>query len=173
MRIEPEELKRLLDYAYIAHQEKSTRDPFRQEGKLPFVIHPVWCALTLLNDNRVPFADRQMGYQALLLHDVLEDTSAGLPDFISPEVAVLVKEMTYQTWEEEQAAVLKKSPLLKLMKLLDKTATMYDEGMKKGGDKKKREWKVLTAQLVQHVEKEYGNIRAVTLAKALLQNTDW
>lgn len=171
--MEDAEFKKLLDFAYTAHQEKSTRDPYRQDGKLPFVVHPLWCALTLLEDNRVPFAERKIGYQALLLHDVLEDTSAGLPDFISPEVAQLVQEMTYQTWEEEQAAVLTKSPLLKLMKLIDKTATMYDEAMSKGGDKKKREWKTLVEKLVVDVEAHYGHVRVVTLAKAILQDTNW
>ncbi len=173
MRVEDKEFKKLLDFAYIAHQEKSTRDPYRQDGKLPFIVHPIWCALTLLEDNRVPFEERKVGYQALLLHDVLEDTSAGLPDFISPEVAKLVQEMTYQTWEEEQAAVLTKSPLLKLMKLIDKTATMYDEAMRKGGDEKKRQWKALMEKLVKDVEAHYGNIRVITIAKAILQDTNW
>lgn len=171
--IEAKEFKRLLDFVYSAHQEHCTKKDFRQDGKVPFIVHPIWCAMILLNDTRVPYEERRIGYQALLLHDVLEDTSLKLPDWVEPEVAKLVEEMTYETWEEEKAIdINKKSPLVQLLKLCDKTASMYDENVRPD-PQKRHEWRELTRKLLKNVEQNYKNSRVVSVAKAILENTDW
>lgn len=170
-RIEPKNMKQLLDFIYGAHQEYNSRKDFRQDGKVPFIAHPIWCALTLLNDQRIPFEEREIGYQVLLLHDVLEDTSLEIPDFVDAKVLDLVREMTHGTWEEEQN-VEDKSDFIKLLKLCDKIASMYDETVREDPQRRK-EWKALTQSLLADVEKHYGNIRLVTLAKAVLDNSDW
>ncbi|MDP2918253.1 MAG: hypothetical protein Q8N68_02025 [bacterium] len=170
-KIEPQNLKRLLDFIYTAHQEHNTKNDFRQDGKIPFIAHPIWCALTLLNDQRIPFKERELGYQALLLHDILEDTSLELPDFVDHEVIELVKEMTHQSWEEEQN-IENKSHLIKLLKLCDKISSMYDETVK-DEPLRRKEWKILTKKLLDDVENHYGNIRLVTLSKAILEDSPW
>ncbi|MFA6304928.1 MAG: hypothetical protein WCV73_00370 [Patescibacteria group bacterium] len=169
--IKPTNLKQLLDLAYSAHQEHNTRKDFRQDGKVPFVVHPMWCALTLLNDQRIPFEERELGYQVLLLHDILEDTSLEIPDFVEPKVLECVKEMTHDSWEEEQN-ISDKSNFIKLLVLCDKIASMYDETVRNEPQRRK-EWKILTQKLLTDVEKHYGSIRLVTLAKAVLNETDW
>ncbi|HBH46154.1 MAG: hypothetical protein A2445_03630 [Candidatus Jacksonbacteria bacterium RIFOXYC2_FULL_44_29] len=170
-KIEPKNLKQLLDLAYSAHQEHNTRNDFRQNGKVPFAVHPIWCAMTLLNDQRIPFAERAIGYQALLLHDVLEDTNLGIPDYVDTQVIDLVKEMTHDSWEDEQK-IEGKSHLVKLLKLCDKIASMYDETLRDDAVYRK-EWKALTEKLLHDVENHYGSIRLVTLAKAVLNDTAW
>ncbi len=170
-KIEPRKLKQLLDFIYSAHQEHNTRQDFRQKGKVPFFVHPVWCAFTLLNDQRIPFAERELGYQVLLLHDIIEDTSLKLPDWVDPQVAGYVQQMTHETWEEEQD-VDEKTPFIKLLKLCDKIASVYDETVKDEGEKRK-EWKALVKKLLCDVEEYYGHIRLVALAKAVLNGTDW
>lgn len=169
--IKPTNLKRLLDLVYSAHQVHNTRKDFRQDGKVPFIVHPIWCALTLLNDQRIPFKERELGYQALLLHDILEDTSLDIPDYIEPKVIEYVKEMTHDSWEEEQN-IENKSNFIKLLKLCDKIASMYDETVWNEPQRRK-EWKALTQKLLDDVENHYGNIRLVTLAKAILNDSDW
>lgn len=170
-KIEPAKLKQLIDLAYSAHHEHNTRNDFRQNGQVPFIVHPLWCALILLNDQRIPFVERELGYQVLLLHDVLEDTSLEIPDYVDKKVLELVKEMTHKTWEEEQN-IENKSDFVKLLKLCDKVASMYDETVRQDPERRK-EWKTLTQKLLQAVERHYGNIRLVILAKAILDNTDW
>jgi len=165
-RIEPKKLKRLLDFVYSAHQEHNTRKDFRQDGKVPFIAHPIWCAFTLLNDQRVPFEEREIGYQVLLLHDVLEDTSLKIPADIDPKVLEYVQEMTHNTWMEEQD-IEGKSPFIKLLKLCDKVASLYDQTVSKE-PQKRREWRALTRKLLKDVEDHYGEIRLVRLAKAVL-----
>lgn len=168
-RIEPKNLKRLLDFVYSAHQEHNTRKDFRQNGKVPFIVHPIWCAFTLLNDQHIPFEEREIGYQILLLHDILEDTSLKIPRDIDPKVLEYVQEMTHNTWEEEQN-IDGKSPFVKLLKLCDKVASLYDETVNKE-PQKQREWKALTAKLLKDVEDHYGKIRLVTLARGVLKDT--
>lgn len=170
-KIEPKKLKRLLDLVYTAHQEHNIKNDFRQEGKVPFIAHPIWCALTLLNDQRIPFEERELGYQILLLHDILEDTSLVVPDFIDRKVLDCVREMSHDNWEEEQD-IENKSDFIKLLKLCDKIASMYDETVR-NESQRRREWKILTQKLLNDVENHYGNIRLVTLAKAVLKDTDW
>lgn len=169
--IEPKEFKRLLDFVYSAHQEHCVKKDFRQSGKVPFVVHPIWCAIILLNDTRVPYEERRIGYQALLLHDVLEDTSLRLPDWVEPEVAKLVEEMTHETWEEEKA-IDKKSSLVQLLKLCDKTASMYDENVRPD-PQRRHEWKELVQKLLKNVEPNYKDSRVVSVAKSILENTNW
>lgn len=171
MNIEAKEFKQLVDLAYKAHQEHNTRKDYRQDGKVPFVVHPLWCALTLLNDQRIPFEERYIGYQVLLLHDVLEDANIDIPDTVSEEVISLVKEMTHDSWEEEQD-ISHKSDFMKLLKLTDKIASMYDETVRPE-PVRRREWRELVEKLLYDVEKKYGNIRLVTLAKAVMNDTDW
>lgn len=170
-KIEPKNLKRLLDFVYRAHQEHNRRKDFRQGGKVPFMVHPVWCALTILNDQRIPFTERELGYQVLLLHDVLEDTSLEIPDYVDQKVLDCVKEMTHDNWEDEQK-IDDKSHFIKLLKLCDKVSSMYDENVREDAVRRK-EWKTLTQKLLVDVKNHYGNIRLVTLAKAVLNDTNW
>ena len=103
--------------------------------------------MVLLNDTRIPYEERRIGYQALLLHDVLEDTSLKLPEWVEPEVAKIVQEMTHETWEEE-IDIDKKSSLVQLLKLVDKTATMYDENMRPD-PQRRRNWRELIEKLLK------------------------
>jgi (p)ppGpp synthase/HD superfamily hydrolase len=171
MYIPANEFKRLVDVAYSAHQEHNTRKDYRQDGKVPFVVHPLWCALTMLNDQRIPFDERRIGYQVLLLHDVLEDTDMQVPDDVPEEVVSLVRDMTHASWDEEQD-IFAKTDFVKMLKLADKIASMYDETVRPD-PVRRRQWKELTERLAVDVEAHYGNIRLVTLAKAILADTEW
>lgn len=170
--IEPQEFKRLLDFIYSAHQEHLTKNAFRQDGRVPFVVHPLWCAMMLVNDTRIPDEERQQGFQALLLHDILEDTSLPIPDFVEPAVVELVQAMTHTSWEEEKD-IEGKSPLVLLLKLCDKMASMYDETVRQSVIGRRREWKELTQRLLNEAEKNYKESRITQIARAILDNTDW
>ena len=80
--------------------------------------------------------------------------------------------MTFENWEQEKSQLENKPIFIKLLKLADKIATMYDENVRPDSIKRK-EWKELTQKLLDDVENHYGNIRLVTLAKAILKDTDW
>lgn len=150
-----------------AHQEKTRpgAEAWRVFGsgeKNPYFTHPLWCAMMILLETKLPESIRIPGAYALLYHDVLEDTSATLPDHLPDEVKHLVKEMTYVGgFQEEKMKVPSKPPLVKLLKLYDKTATLYDRSPLNNIE---QEWKEYTYQLSQDVKKEYGALNITKIA---------
>ena len=78
-----DEMKETIRFAIDAHADHARTDDDRVrfwDMKTPYAVHPVWCAMTLLTETSLPELVRRTGYKALLLHDVLEDTTSGLPD---------------------------------------------------------------------------------------------
>ncbi len=159
-------------FAAQAHQEKvlptaKALRTFPSGEKTPYFAHPLWCAIMLWLDSALPESIRYPGAQALLFHDILEDTSEQLPDDTSDEVRHLVQEMTYSGgFAEEKYAVLEKPPLIQLLKLYDKTATLYDGDLKPG---RLQEWTEFMEKLIETVDREYGELNIVLLAKALIK----
>lgn len=169
--IKSEELKKYLDFAYSAYQENNiTNQAYRQDGKVPYIMHPLWCASMLIADTQVPYEQRELGFKALILHDILEDTSLELPDWVEPEVKSVVKELTFESFKQAMEKYPKKSPFIKLLLLYDKLSSMYENHV---GEPKRHEWKILVLNGIKEVEKEYGNIRIVQIGKAIAENTDW
>ena len=167
--------KRFIEYisfAAVAHQEKvlpaaKALRTFPSGEKTPYFMHSLWCANMLWLDSDLPESIRYPGAQALLFHDILEDTSASLPNDISYEVKYLVQEMTYKGgFNEEKTAVLTKPPIVQLLKLYDKTATLYDGDMKPG---RVYEWTEFMLKLINVVEREYGTLNIVLLARELIK----
>jgi len=171
--LEPDLVGKLFMFAHDAHTNHNLRgeDHVIRRGLYPYIIHPMWAAGTLVADPTLPKEERILGYQILVLHDVLEDTSIKLPEWVSEEVKSGVQALTHDNWEEEQDAVTHYTPFLKLLKLCDKIQTMYELAIV--DPKKAHEWKQLIERLVVDVEAHYGKTRVVVIAKALLEDTDW
>lgn len=177
--IKSEELKKYLDFAYSAYQENNlTNEVYRQEGKVPYIMHPLWCASMLIADTQIPWDQRELGFKALIMHDVLEDTLLELPEWIEPKVKEIVSELTFESFEQAKKEYADKSPFIKLLLLYDKLSSMYENhvGIHDGptkAEQKRRDWKKFTIVGIKEVEKAYGNIRIVQIGKAIVENTDW
>lgn len=171
--LEPDLAKNLFDFAHDAHTNHNLRgeDHIMRRRMYPYIVHPMWAAATLVADPKISKEERILGYQILVLHDVLEDTSVQLPDWVSEEVKKGVQSLTHNNWEEEQEAVTHYTPFLKLLKLCDKIQTMYELAVV--DPKKAHEWKQLIERLVVDVDAQYGATRVAVLAKALLADTNW
>lgn len=171
--LDPELTKKLFAFAHDAHTNHNLRgqDHVIRRGVYPYIIHPMWAAGTLVADPKLPKEERILGYQILVLHDVLEDTDVQLPDWVSEDVKKGVQALTHDNWQEEQEAVTHYTPFLKLLKLCDKIQTMYELAIV--DPVKAHEWKQLIERLAVDVEDHYGNTRVVVIAKALLEDTDW
>ncbi|MBI4256663.1 hypothetical protein HY626_01240 [Candidatus Uhrbacteria bacterium] len=163
-----------LDYiqsAANAHQEnvlptaKALRT-FPTGEKNPYITHTLWCSMMLLLETQLPEEIREPGAIALLFHDVLEDTSSPLPESLSPKSVQLINDMTYENFQEEVAAVLLKEPEVQLLKLYDKVATLYDGALRSF---RYPEWLDFTEQLIERVQKNYGELNIVLLGKALVK----
>jgi hypothetical protein len=178
--LKSEELKKYLDFAYSAYQENNiTNQTYRQLGKVPFIMHPLWCASMLIADTEVPYEQRELGLKALILHDILEDTSLELPDWVESEVRDIVKELTFEDFQQAIEQYPNKSPFIKLLLLYDKLSSMYEKHVGITGKTeeiratKRRLWKDLVLKGIDEVEKEYGNIRIVQVGKVIAENTVW
>jgi (p)ppGpp synthase/HD superfamily hydrolase len=171
--ITPELFKKLLDFAYDAYQNKSKKDKTRQEGKTPFITHPFFAASLLLADQRIPWEDRYYGYQILVLHDVLEDTTAGLPEWLDTKVIEGVKDLSFPnnpSIEEELEIFKKKGGFIELLALCDKISNVYEEHV---SEYHRKEWKKVCEKLIQEVKRDYGDIRIVEISETVLANTNW
>lgn len=171
--MDPKEYLKYLTFAYTAYQYDNVTDQaFRQNGRVPYSNHPIWCATTLLHDTRLPWKIRELGFKVLLLHDVLEDTSATMPSWVSADVVRHVKDMTFKNFAEAVPEIPKKRPFVKLLLLVDKLSTLIEEHLKPDAAKRKQ-WKELVVYLTGEAEKNYGRTRIVEMSEAMTAATDW
>lgn len=159
-----------ISYIAEAHQEKLLPDAkalrkFLSGDTNEYFTHPLWCSMMILLDTKLPDEIRNDGALALLFHDVLEDTTAGIPNDLPERVKMLIQDLTYDNFQEEVTQTLKKSPLIQLLRLYDKTATLYDGDL---NPKRYPEWTEFMEHLIVTVEKEYGELNIVLLAKVLI-----
>ncbi len=171
--IEPKEMEQLFLFAHDAHTNFNVRDQRHviRRGLYPYMVHSLWAANTLVMDPDLPEHERVLGFKILVLHDVLEDTSKQLPEWVEQEVQDGVRMLTHDTWEEEKEAVRSYTPFFKLLKLVDKMQTMYERGIER--PQKQAEWKELMEALLTDVIAHYGKTRVTVMARALLDDTSW
>lgn len=163
-----DEIVRHVVFIKHAHidQSKTPNDRVRfHDCSTPYIIHPIWCAMTLLSEATLDENIRINGYQALIFHDVLEDTTAMLPDEINADVKELVKDMTFSNFQEETQKIWQRSNLIRLFKLYDKTSNLLD-----GSHMSDRKWNnyvdfVIT--LIADVEGNFGQLNIVKMAKSI------
>jgi len=150
------------------HHPKTEKDTVRfWDNKTPYIIHPTWCAMTLLTETTLPEALRFDGYQVLLWHDILEDTTmSNLPDGTSNTVCHYVQEMTFTSFSEEVENIWSKNKEIQLFKLYDKTSNLLDGTWM--NDKKRIQYVEFTLQLMDSVQAEYGDLNIVKIAKSFV-----
>ncbi|MEZ4616347.1 MAG: hypothetical protein R2867_12710 [Caldilineaceae bacterium] len=62
------------------HFPNTPRDAVRiWDQRTPYVIHPIWCAMTLLTETALPETIRYPGAIALLWHDTLKTRNYSSP----------------------------------------------------------------------------------------------
>ena len=129
----------------------------------------------VLNDTSLSRAERENGFRVLLLHDVIEDTRASLPVDLPSEVVGLVREMTYENFDEEKKIVPGKSAFLQLLKIVDKVATIYDNHGSEHifSAERKKDWRSYTELLLQNVQSEFGHTQVFKIAKTIVANCGW
>lgn len=163
-----QELAGVIGYTLRAHAESPTKPSKavrKWDGKTPYGIHPTWCAMTLLAETTLPEELREAGAQALLFHDILEDTTAGLPEGTSARVAELVEGMTFESSDEEMELVWSRSDEVKLLKLYDKVSNLLD-GSWMSGEKRER-YAGYLLRLCDAVEPIYGGLNIIRIARAI------
>jgi len=159
------------DLAYIiwAHTDEPRKPGNRYrkwDSRTPYYIHPIWCATMILQETSLPEDLRRNGSLALLYHDVLEDTTAGLPGWLSEDVGLLVSEMTFKSSEDEWENLWQRDERVRLLKLYDKTSNLLD-GVWMTHDKRAHHLRHLR-RIYEDVKAKYGELNITKLASTLL-----
>ncbi|MDP2669133.1 MAG: hypothetical protein Q8P07_04845 [bacterium] len=161
-------LAKMVSKTFLAHAEKPAKPSKavrKWDGKTPYGIHPVWCAMTLLAETTLPEKFRVTGALALLFHDVKEGTTAELPKGLLREVVRLVEGMTFESSDEEMLKIWSRSRKIKLLKLYDKVSNLLD-GSWMSKEKRVRYAKYLL-RLCRDVEPHYGKLNIIRIARAI------
>lgn len=148
---------------------KTKKDGLRfWDMKTPYLIHPVWCAMTILTETKLDDGLRWRGSLTLLYHDVLEDTKYKLPNDLEKRVVANIKEMTFMGgFKEESLTLFQKKKEIILYKLYDKISTLLDAVWMKS--EKLREYKHFTNKILKIVENEYGDLNITKIARGILK----
>lgn len=158
----------IMSFVIRAHdaQARANHKRFRKwDGSSPYAIHPIWCAMTILTETSLSEDLRRDGAQALLLHDVLEDTTATLPP-VSERVRALVTEMTFKNSQEEMELIWTRSKECLLLKLYDKVSNLLDGSWMDA--RKRAVYIAYTGRLMSEVERHYGtDLNILRMARAV------
>lgn len=163
-----ERLLALISHSVLSHAERPTKPSKavrKWDGTTPYGVHPVWCAMTLLQETALPEEIREEGAEALFFHDLLEDTTAGPPEGTRSRVRELVEGMTFASSDEEIVEVWSRTPEVRLLKLYDKVSNLLD-GVWMTPEKQER-YRAYTRRLADDVESHYGTLNIVRIARSL------
>lgn len=131
----------------------------------PYIVHPIWCAMTIMTETLLDESVRTNGYLALMWHDVLEDTHAQLPDDIEDGVRELIEGMTFASFAVEKETVWQRPAIIRLLKLYDKTSNLLD-----GSHLSAVKWNAyteFTQLLIDDAEQNFGQLNIVKIAKVI------
>lgn len=162
------EILRSITHAHTAHSgyANTQEDTVRfHDRSTPYIVHPLWCAASLLQEPLLPLEFRRMGSMALLWHDTLEDTALGLPSDAPEKVIELVQGMTFSSFVEEQEHLWDRPLEIRLLKLYDKVSNLLDGAWMKG-----EKWNAYvrhTLRLTEDVEHAYGGLNVVKIARSI------
>lgn len=156
------------NFAKIAHinNPRKLTDRVRfHDNKTPYIVHPIWCAMTILTETALDETTRLNGYLALMWHDVLEDTTVSLPEPTDDTIKQLVIDMTFDCFEEETRLLWKRTPLIRLLKLYDKTSNLLDAAH--FNEAKWNRYTDFTNKLREDVHRNYGDLNIVKIAQSI------
>ena len=138
----------------------------KHDKATPYAAHPIWAATTLLHETALPPEVRNDGAAALLYHDLLEDTDAGLPPWASETATAWAEELTFHGgFAEERERIWERSIEAKLLKLYDKASNLLDGAWMKPA--KRAAYLAYTERLAAEVEAHYGPLNITRLLATL------
>lgn len=164
------ELSSLIHYVIDVHH-RASKDPaqaFRRfDGKTPYSIHPIWAAMTILHEGKLPEDVRERGGKVLLVHDVREDTNALLPEWMLSELEIKrVAELTFANDDEPYILIWERSDEAKLFHLYDCTSNLLNRGT--AAPERTKRKKEHVAHLIDHLRPMYGDLYIMDFALAIV-----
>ncbi|MBD3281573.1 hypothetical protein GF391_02395 [Candidatus Uhrbacteria bacterium] len=136
------------------------------DQKTPFVSHPIWCACTIITEQKLSEERRHNGALVLLYHDIIEDTMGNLPPNLPEEVMLDIKRMTHHQGSSQWEDIKHKPKRVRLYKLYDKTHNFLDPLHL---TENTRQCRVNTLQyLLEDVRSNFGELNITRIAASML-----
>lgn len=167
--------EKVISLVIEAHRDYPRKPEYafrKWDKQTPYSVHPLWCMMTFLQETKLPKSiDREICAFALGFHDVEEDTIMGLPAWLVREVVELVDMMTFEekegksSTEVEIAEIWERPKIARLLKSYDKTSNLLD-GSWMTGEKWNEQYVPYVLKLIDDVEKNYGKLNIVYIARA-------
>lgn len=118
-----------IEYIIRAHDlfpVKPSKAFRKHDGKTPSYTHSLWCATTILAETNLDESLRNKGGLILLYHDLLEDTTLPLPDWLPNDIIRGINDMTFESFTKETKLIFRKNKEIRLFKLYDKVNNLMD-----------------------------------------------
>lgn len=163
-----------ISFCINGHANFSRRSNTRSwDGKTPYLVHPIWCAMTFLQETKLSkdvVIKREECALALLFHDFVEDTILVLPHWL-PDCSIgLINQMTFSGEVGSTAIEIEQiwscSPLVRLLKLFDKVSNLLD-GLWMSDEKWNNQYVPYVLRLATDVQGNYGDLNIVRIARAV------
>lgn len=157
--------------AHFSHSRKKDYSVRKWDNLTPYGVHPLWCAMMFLQETNLPVSiKRENCALVLLFHDVKENTTIRFPKWLPKEVIELVESMTFTSEVDStiiEMKVIWNSPtIVRLLKLYDKVSNLLD-GSWMPDEKWNNQYVPYVLQLADDVEKNYGQLNIVRVARAV------
>jgi len=125
--------------------------------------------MALLQEPNLSRQPRVVGAHTLALHDVLEDTTVGLPEWTHPLVKEGVEQMTFQSFSEERRLIWGRPEMIWLLKLYDKASNLLDgwPWMDNRGAEYRNMYEAFTLELAERAQERFGELKIVRIARAI------
>jgi len=158
--------------AYQNHPKTPSQSVRRHDGATPYFVHPTWAAMTLMQEAELPLDLRWLGWRALVLHDVQEDTTLGLPSWVPECVRELVGQLSFGSTEEGMKQIWNRPPVVRLLAAYDKASNLLDATWMSSrpleyGENYKRHALALAAD----VKENYGDLNICRIIRAICQSS--
>ena len=169
-----ERLEYAISFCVHGHAIFSRKQNTRSwDGKTPYAVHPIWCAMTFLQETELTKdakLKRDECALALLFHDFVEDTTLDLPEWLPEESVRIIQSMTFSgevgSTEIEIKLIWSRPPIVRLLKLYDKVSNLLD-GSWMSDEKWNGQYVPYVLQLANDIEANYGDLNIVRMARAV------
>jgi len=166
-----DEISRMIADVFRLHG-KFPRKPekaFRKfDGKTPYGVHPTFLAMLVAQEESLAESFRVTSIKALLGHDLLEDTTAPLPEWCKDSrlVETLIHELTFTKDQDPLVDIWTRSQWAILLKFYDNVANLMCVGKMPADRVAQRKEHV--RKHLEWVEGRYPGLEIIKIARGLL-----
>ncbi len=114
--------------AHMNHPRVPENSFRRHDGQTPYPAHLLFASSLVMQEEALALTLRWLLCCGLLLHDMVEDTTLEIPEWVDVLVRDFVGEMSFNGTEHEKVELWVRTPVTILGKGYDKLSNLLDSG---------------------------------------------